>query len=232
MTIFARLKFYYALFMIFFGMTLMILVFPFVPKPYAQKISAWFIRIFIYIPVNIKGAVDPDVQMFVVNHQSDIDIGVIETVTKKDLAWVAKKELFEVPFYGLLLKLPNDIPVERESKTSLLKLLKDAKDRLDDGRVITIFPEGTRSHSNQMLKFKAGPQMLANKYALRVQPVVLVNTARYFNIKTKHYAPGTVTAVFMDAFNVDKSDKAWYERLQNDMQKVYDDELVLLEAHT
>ena len=230
MKLFARLKFYYALFMIFTGMTLMIVTFPFVPKPLAPKISAWFIRIFIFTPVDIKGSVDPDVQMFVLNHQSDLDIGVMETITKKDLAWVAKKELFEVPFYGLLLKLPNDIPVERESKTSLLKLLKDAKDRLDAGRVITIFPEGTRSSGKKMLKFKAGPQMLANKYSLRVQPVVLINTARYFNIKTKHYTPGKITAIYMDAFNVDKNDKEWYAKLQESMQHVYDKELRSLKA--
>jgi len=224
-TIFARLKFYYALLMIFIGMTLMIVFFPFVKKPWAQKLSAWFIRLFIFIPVRIKGNVDPEVQMFVVNHQSDIDIGIMETITSLDLAWVAKKELFDVPFYGLLLKLPNDIPVERESKTSLIKLLKDAKDRLDDGRVITIFPEGTRSPGTKMLPFKAGPQMLANKFSLRVQPVVLINTADYFNIKKKHYNPGSVTAVFMEAFTVDKEDKEWYSRLEKSMQKVYDDEL-------
>lgn len=229
MKLFARLRFYYALLMIFIGMTLMILVFPFVPKPYAQKISAWFIRLFIFIPVTVKGEEDPEVQMFVLNHQSDIDIGVMETITKKNLAWVAKKELFEVPFYGLLLKLPNDIPVERESKTSLIKLLKDAKDRLDDGRVITIFPEGTRSQRQSMLPFKAGPQMLANKFSLRVQPVVLINTAAYFNIKTKHYSPGTVTALYMDAFTVDKSDKEWYKNLERQMQERYNEELALLQ---
>lgn len=228
MPIFARLKFYYALLMIFVGMTLMIILFPFVPKPKAQKISAWFIRLFIFIPVTVEGKVDPDVQMFMLNHQSDIDIGVMETITKKDLAWVAKKELFEVPFYGLLLKLPNDIPVERESKTALLKLLKDAKDRLDSGRVITIFPEGTRSHGSKMLKFKAGPQVLANKYSLRVQPVLLINTARYFNIKTKHYAPGTIKVIFMDAFTVDKNDKEWYSNLQESMQHLYDHEIQML----
>ncbi len=228
MPIFARLKFYYALLMIFVGMTLMIVLFPFVPKPKAQKISAWFIRLFIFIPVTVEGKVDSDVQMFMLNHQSDIDIGVMETITEKDLAWVAKKELFEVPFYGLLLKLPNDIPVERESKTALLKLLKDAKDRLDSGRVITIFPEGTRSHGSKMLKFKAGPQVLANKYALRVQPVLLINTARYFNIKTKHYAPGTIKVIFMDAFTVNKDDKEWYSNLQESMQHLYDQEIEAL----
>lgn len=225
MKIFARLSWAYATFTIFVGMTLMILVFPFVPKPYAQKISAWFIRIFIFLPVNVKGKEDPDTQMFLLNHESDIDIGVMETITKSDLAWVAKKELFDVPFYGLLLKLPNDIPIERESKSSLLKLLKETKSRLDDGRIITIFPEGTRSAGTKMRTFKPGAKIVADKYALRVQPIVLVKTSAYYNIKTHHHHPGTITAVFLEAFNADKEDKEWLKRVQTQMQAVYDEEV-------
>jgi 1-acyl-sn-glycerol-3-phosphate acyltransferase len=228
MKIFARLSWAYATFTIFVGMTLMILVFPFVPKPYAQKISAWFIRVFILLPVKVKGEEDPDAQMFLLNHESDIDIGVMETITRKNLAWVAKKELFDVPFYGLLLKLPDDIPIERESKSSLVKLLKDAKKRLDDGRVITIFPEGTRSTGNQMRTFKPGAKIVADKYELRVQPVVLIATSKYYNIKEYYYKPGTVTAVYLEPFNADKNDKDWLKNLQTKMQKVYDDELAKL----
>ncbi len=225
MKIFARLSWAYATFIIFFGMTVMIFIFVFVPKPYAQKVTAWFIQWSIFLPVKVKGKEDPDAQMFLLNHESDIDIGLTETMTKRDLAWVAKKELFDVPFYGLLLKLPDDIPIERESKSSLLKLLKDTKKRLDDGRVITIFPEGTRSTGKKMRNFKPGAKIVADKYKLRVQPIVLVNTSHYYNIKEYHYRPGWITAVYLDAFDADKDDKEWLKKLQIKMQKVYDDEL-------
>ncbi len=228
MKIFAFLKWFYATFMIFFGMTLMIIVFPLFPKPKAQKFFSRLIQFFILCPVKVKGDIDPNVQMFLVNHESDIDIGIIESVTPQDLAWVAKKELFDVPFYGLLLKLPKDISVERESKTSLIKLLKDAKDRLDHNRVITIFPEGTRSHNGVMLTFKPGAKMIADKNKLCVQPIVLINTSNYYNIKKKHYAPGTIKAVVLESFTADKSDKEWLSNLRKTMQKVYDDELAQL----
>jgi 1-acyl-sn-glycerol-3-phosphate acyltransferase len=166
--------------------------------------------------------------MFLLNHESDLDIGIMENITKKDLAWVAKKELFDIPFYGLMLKLPNNIAVERESKTALVKLLKDAKDRLDDGRVITIFPEGTRTDSGKMRKFKPGAKMIADKNKLCVQPIVLVNTSRYYNIKKKRYAPGKITAVVLESFIADKSDKEWLNNLRDTMQKVYDEEVAQL----
>ncbi len=203
----------------------MIVTFYLLPKPYAVKISSWFIRFLIFSPVNVKGKSDPKAQMFLINHQSDIDIGIMETITSHDLAWVAKKELFEIPFFGLVLRLPNDIAVERESKTALVKMVKDAKERLDQGRTITIFPEGTRSESGIMKPFKAGAKMVADKYSLTVQPVVLIATASYFSNKRRDFLPGTVTAVFLDSFVADKANQDWLKNTQILMQKVYDDEL-------
>ncbi len=203
----------------------MITIFHLVPNPYAQKISAWFIRLLVFLPVRVKGTPDPEAQMFLLNHQSDIDIGIMETITPKDLAWVAKKELFDVPFFGLVVKLPKDIALERESKSSLVKLIKECKDRLDHGRVITIFPEGTRTETGKMKPFKAGAKIVADKFTLKVQPVVLIATAWHFSNKRKDFRPGSVTAVYMDSFVADKEDPEWLNNLHAQMQKVYDDEL-------
>jgi 1-acyl-sn-glycerol-3-phosphate acyltransferase len=203
----------------------MIAIYYLVPNPYAQKIGAWFIRILIFVPIKVKGTPDPDAQMFLLNHQSEMDIGIMETITAKDLAWVAKKELFKVPFFSLVLRLPKDIALERESKTALVKLLKDCKDRLDHGRVITIFPEGTRTETGKMKPFKAGAKMVADKYNLKVQPIVLIATAWHFSNKRRDFRPGTVTAIYLDSFIADKSNPDWLNELHTHMQKVYDDEL-------
>lgn len=206
----------------------MIAIFHLVPKPYPQKISAWFIRLLVFLPVRVKGTPDPDAQMFLLNHQSDIDIGIMETITSKDLAWVAKKELFDVPFFGLVLKLPKDIALERESKTALVKLIKECKNRIDLGRVITIFPEGTRTETGRMKPFKPGAKLVADKFALKVQPVVLIATAWHFSNKRKDFRPGSVTAVYLEPFTADKNDPEWLNNLHATMQKVYDDELANL----
>jgi len=203
----------------------MIAIYYLVPNPYAQKIAAWFIRILAFVPVNVKGKPDPDAQMFLLNHQSEMDIGIMETISSKDLAWVAKKELFKVPFFSLVLRLPKDIALERESKTALVKLFKDCKDRLDHGRVITIFPEGTRTETGKMKPFKAGAKMVADKYNLKVQPIVFIATAWHFSNKRRDFRPGLVTAIYLDSFIADKSNPNWLNELHTHMQKVYDDEL-------
>ena len=225
MKIFAHLNWAIATAIIFINLALSIVLYPILPRPYSRKIPAWIIRITTFFTVTIKGEEDPAAQMFLINHQSDLDIAIMETVSKKDLAWVAKKELFDVPFFGLAMSMPEDIPIERQNKSSLVRLIKNAKDRLNKGRVITIFPEGTRSRNGKMLPFKSGAKVVADKYKLRVQPVVLIETASCYDIKRFYYMPKDITVVFMDSFVADKNDENWLNDLRNKMQKVYDDEL-------
>ena len=231
MKIFAHINWFFATLNIFVSLVIMIMLHPLLPRPYARKIAAWYVRITIFFSTEVIGEEDPAAQMFLINHQSDLDIGVLETVSKKDLSWVAKKELFDVPFFGLAMSMPEDIPIERKSKTSLVKLLKNAKDRLNKGRVITMFPEGTRSRDGKMLSFKSGAKVVADKYQLRVQPIVLIQTAKYYDIKKFYYSPGTIKVIYLKSFIDDKGDPDWLTNLRTTMQKVYDDELANNPSH-
>jgi len=231
MKIFAQISWLFATILIFVSLALMILIYPIVPRPYARKITSWLLRLSLFYSLDVQGEEDPEAQIFLVNHQSDLDIGIMETLTSKDLAWVAKKELFDVPFFGLALKLPQDIAVERESKTALIKLLRAAKDRLEKGSVITMFPEGTRSTTGKMLPFKAGAKVIADKYKLRVQPIVLMQTSKYYNIKKFYYKPGRIKVIYMDSFIADKESESWLSDLRIKMQGVYDDELANNPSH-
>ncbi|ADN09680.1 lysophospholipid acyltransferase family protein [Sulfurimonas autotrophica] len=225
MKILAHISWAYATLIIFTGLTFSIIMYPILPRPYARKISAWFIRLSTLFSTTIEGNEDPDAQMFLVNHQSDLDICVIETITNKDITWVAKKSLFEVPFFGLAMSMPEDIEVERESKTSLIKLLRAAKDRLKKKRIITMFPEGTRSRGAKMLPFKSGAKVIADQYKLKVQPIVLIETAKCYDIKRFYYVPRNIKVIFLDSFIADKDDQNWLSGLREKMQKVYDHEL-------
>ncbi|MDD5372534.1 MAG: lysophospholipid acyltransferase family protein [Sulfurimonas sp.] len=225
MKIFARISWLFATIVIAISLAIMIVTFYLLPRPYSRKFSAWLIRTAIFFRVKAEGKEDPTAQMFLLNHQSDLDIVVLEAITNRDIAWVAKKELFEIPFFGLALKLPQDIAVARESKTSLIKLLKDAKHVLKTNRAIAMFPEGTRSTKDVMLPFKSGAKIVADANKLRVQPVVIMQSGKYYNTKKFYYKPGRIKAIFLESFIADKSDENWLSDLRIKMQKVYDDEL-------
>jgi len=181
-------------------------------------------------PVKTIGKIDPEAQMLIANHQSDIDISTLECTTDKDLVWVAKKELFSVPFFGMAIRVSDDIPVDRGSKAALVSLLRESKKRLDQGRCVVMFPEGTRSRGPQMLEFKPGAKLVADKYELRVQPVVLINTSRYFDVKAKSGQTGAITVVYLDSFIASKKNPNWLSDLQVTMQATYDEYIAKLDA--
>ncbi len=228
-TIFARINWLYSLVIILIGLGIKILVWKLVPKPYGSKIASCFIHTFMFNPVKTVGKIDPEAKMLIANHQSDIDISTLECTTKRNLVWVAKKELFSVPFFGLAIRLSDDIPVDRGSKAALVSLVRETKKRLDQGRCVVMFPEGTRSSGPNMRDFKPGAKMIADKYELRVQPVVLINTSRYFDLKNRSGQTGSITVVYLDSFIASKENKEWLTDLQVTMQETYDEYVAKLD---
>lgn len=222
MKIFARLNWFYTTLVIFAGLIVKIVLYKLLPRPWGSKIAAWFIRLLIFIRIERIGTPDPEARMMIINHQSELDIGVIESTTTKDLAWVAKKELFEVPFFSLAISLSNDIPLERESKSALISLIHESQKRIKADRTICIFPEGTRSESGKMRPFKPGAKIIADRLSLRVQPVVLIRTSRFYSNKSFTARPGTIRAIYLESFDADPDNPHWLKALQETMQETYD----------
>jgi len=164
------------------------------------------------------GKPDPEAKLLLLNHQSLMDIVVLEDVYPADIAWVAKKEIAQIPFFGKILSVPEMITIDRESKSSLVKLFKDAKDRLSKGRVVAIFPEGTRGRGDKILKFKAGSKLLAEKLNLKIQPIVIVGSRKVLDSQNLTCQGGEIKVIYLPSINP-KDDKEWYEKLYKDMKE-------------
>ena len=175
------------------------------------------------IKLQIEGKLDESCEMLLMNHQSLLDIIVMEYIHSRDLAWVAKKEITDLFFFGHIIKAPRMISIDRENKAGIIHLLKEAKDRLDKGRPIAMFPEGTRSDGKSMLSFKPGAKMVANKYNLRVQPVVLFNTRNIVDSKKLLANPGIVKVVYLEPIQANKNTD-WFEEIEQKMKEVFNKE--------
>ncbi len=218
-------KWLYATSIIIIGALLMIIFFPILNSPKSQKTLAKFISYFTRIQPIVEGKEDSEANMFLINHESDLDVGHIEYITNAHITWIAKIQLFKIPIFGLVLKLPKNIAVERESKTSLLKLIKDSKEKIKEKKTLAIFPEGTRSSTGKMRKFKPGAKIVADKLKLCVQPIVIINSASYYDLQKKYFKSGKIKIIYLNSFYADKNDKEWLNKTREQMQKVYDKEL-------
>ncbi len=179
--------------------------------------------------LTIKGEPDESAKLVLMNHQSLLDIVIMEANYPKDIAWVAKKEIAELTFFGQILTLPKMIIVDREDKRkSLVKLFKDVKNRLDEQRVIGMFPEGTRGDGKKLLPFKTGAKLIAEKLDLKVQPVVIVNTREIVDSQNFSAKKGHVTLVYLESIDP-KQDSEWFETLRKNMQETLQNELNLLD---
>ncbi len=168
------------------------------------------------IELQIEGKEDPNAQMQVMNHQSVLDIILFEYLHSKDLAWISKVEIANIPWFGHIAKAPEMILVERESKKSLVKLLKDCKDRLNNGRPIGVFPEGTRSDGKKLLKFKAGARIIAEKYDLLVQPVMIIGTRKILDSQNLRQQSGVVKVKYLPSVKAIKG-TTWFKDIEATM---------------
>jgi len=171
-----------------------------------------------------EGEMDTEAQMYLMNHQGIIDIVAFEALQTQHVRWVAKKELFETPWFGQLLKKGDMISLDRGSKTGIIKLLKDVKETVESQeRAVAIFPEGTRAKGQKLLPFKQGANIIAKKLGLKVQPVVITGSKWVLNEHDKTGHSGTVHYKFLPTIDVANAPEDWYEKLQVQMQEEIDD---------
>jgi 1-acyl-sn-glycerol-3-phosphate acyltransferase len=115
--------------------------------------------------------------VFVSNHASWIDIPVLLASLPHNLAFFAKRELFQMPLAGACLRRTGQIPIDRANTRGFADALKKAGEALThDHRSLLFFPAGTRA-SNGVGEFKDGAAYCAIRAKLPIVPVGLAGTA-------------------------------------------------------
>lgn len=146
----------------------------------AYKISrvwAWAILKIGGIRLKVKGLeyLDSSRQyIFMANHQSNIDIPVlVQSLIEFQLRWVAKKELLFIPLFGWAMWASRHIVVDRSNSSKAMASLRKARERIEGGICVVLFPEGTRSSDGQLLPFKRGGFVLAVKTQTPIVPITI-----------------------------------------------------------
>jgi 1-acyl-sn-glycerol-3-phosphate acyltransferase len=113
--------------------------------------------------------------VIVPNHQSMLDI-VFFNMLHHRLRWVSKIEVFKIPIVGWEMRMVKYIELVRGNKASVVKMMESCVESLQEGISVVIFPEGTRSLTGEIGKFKPGAFQIAVKTDKPLLPVLIDGT--------------------------------------------------------
>lgn len=173
--------------LIFFFPTLVasILIYPFdsARKAIHPFISSWAKVILVVCPVmNVHVECEErinadDTYILAANHQSIADI-LVALHMNQSFKFIAKQELFLIPFLGWAMSAAGYIPLIRGNQHSGRKAILQARSLLERGVSVLFFPEGTRSLDGEIHSFKGGAFKLAAEMGIPVVPMVIDGTYR------------------------------------------------------
>lgn len=118
------------------------------------------------------------------------------------LAWVLKKELLRIPFFGLGLKATGPIAIDRrDSKNALDQVIDQGLEKFEENRYVLIFPEGTRSKWDEPGNYKKGAAKLAIAANKSIVPVAH-NAGKFWSKDSFWIKSGTIHCVFGSPISV------------------------------
>lgn len=126
--------------------------------------------------------------VFVSNHQGTIDPAIIYAAIDIPFTFVSKQENKKIPIIGSWMKTIRTITFDRNSRKGNISMLRESISRIKEGTSILIFPEGTRSLSNDLGEFKLGALNIASVTKSDIVPVSLTNAFAFDKkLKVKLY---------------------------------------------
>jgi len=152
------------------------------------------------------------------NHIGELDMFFIGYKIKRWVHYMAKEELFSIPVVGTVIRLLGAFPVKRGKGD--IRAVKTAMKLLEQGHIVGIFPEGTRTGGKRgnPVKIKPGSALFAIKCGVPIVPVAIKGSHRLF---------GKVKVIFGKPFmlDIDRNKKYTIEEMtqisRNIMKKVY-----------
>ncbi|HYF50140.1 MAG TPA: lysophospholipid acyltransferase family protein, partial [Planctomycetota bacterium] len=163
--------------------------------------------------------------VFLSNHQSALDIPVLLLATRpRHTRFMAKEELFKIPFIGWGMSLTGFIPIRRENPRHSAEVFKQLTSTKTGSKFsYVIFPEGTRSADGRLQPLKLGSIGLVVRLGYPVIPVSVVDACRANPKKERVLRSGTVHVVFHPAIELPpstddgKADREIRDKLRDDV---------------
>ena len=176
-----------------------------------RPFASLFIRLF--RPVIINNEIIPkDKKVILVgNHTSKLDAFLLMSTTKRHIHFLAKKELFS-GITGIVINRLGLIRVDRESSDKS-DVLKNAKNYLNNDKVVLVFPEGTTEKENfpNLLPFKIGAVKLSYETDTYIVPFKIIGRYKFLKRSVKI----VFGSMFKSSSDLNESNKKLFNIINN-----------------
>lgn len=159
--------------------------------------------------------------VFLFNHQSVADGYVLLALLRRGITGIAKQEAAKMPILGQILRGLDFAFIDRGNTRSAIDAMQPAIDRLRSGLSVVIAPEGTRSLSPRLGRFKKGAFHIALQAGVPIVPVVLRNTCEVLARHALLFRPGTVQVCVLPAIDVTQWKAEDLDRHVADVQALF-----------
>ncbi|HVB35437.1 MAG TPA: lysophospholipid acyltransferase family protein [Patescibacteria group bacterium] len=140
--------------------------------------------------------------LFLSNHTSAIDPPALFISVPKRIAFLAKQELFRIPFLGPAMRSAGFISVDRTNREAAAESANRVVCQLREGVSLVIYPEGTRSPDGRLLPFKRGAFLIAIRAEQPVVPVTINGAQRILPKGERWIRPGEIVIRFHPAMDI------------------------------
>ncbi len=135
--------------------------------------------------------------IFLFNHQSGLDALLMIKLLRRDVTGVGKEELRWTPIFGPIFQLAGMVFIDRSDTKKAIESLMPAVEALRQGLSLAIAPEGTRSETARLGRFKKGAFHIAMQAGVPIVPVVFRNSLDALPKHTLVVRPATIEAVVL-----------------------------------
>jgi len=156
----------------------------------------WLLKVICNLSYEVRGKenIPSGPAIIFCKHQSMWETIALQTIFPPHL-WILKKELMKVPFFGWALYMMESIAIDRKAgRKAVDQIVEQGTQRLNKGRWIVVFPEGTRIAPGERKKFGIGGAILAVKSGYPVVPVAH-NGGEFWRRRALIKRPGVITVV-------------------------------------
>lgn len=169
------------------------------------RFNLWSLATVCHLKHDVKGweNIPSGTGVIICKHQSAWETLALQTIFPP-MVFILKRELLRIPFWGWAMDTLDPIGIDRSARSTALKqVLKEGVKRLQNGKWVVIFPEGTRVAPGEIGKYNGSGGLLATRAGCMVIPVAH-NAGEFWKRNAFLKLPGTIQVRIGPALDASK----------------------------